>query len=93
MGAVPKNHLPCVRVNVIFRLPPFDLGDGSVNDPEPPPGTLVPGAEPDLAGHPGRERKNPDFPEIFRKQVFIEIVRADRAPLHPPRVILYRISG
>ena len=36
----------------------------SIN-PEPPPGIpLVPGAEPDLAGHPGREQEGTDFPEI-----------------------------
>ena len=66
-----------MRINVIVRLPPFDLGDGNVIHPEPPPGPLVPGAEPDLAGHPGREREDTDFAEIVCQQVFIKIVRVD----------------
>jgi hypothetical protein len=47
-----------MRVYLPVRLSPFDPRDGNVKDPEPPPGPLVPGAEPDLAWHPGRVVQN-----------------------------------
>jgi hypothetical protein len=46
-----------MRVYLPVRLSPFDPRDGNVKNPEPPPGPLMPGSEPDLAGHPGRERE------------------------------------
>ena len=40
-----KRHLPGVRVRVIVRPPPFDLGNNGRKDAEPPPHPLVPGAQ------------------------------------------------
>ena len=47
-------------------------------DPEPSPGPLVPGAEPDLPGDPWRERQMTDIAEIVRQEIFIHRVRVDR---------------
>jgi hypothetical protein len=81
-----------MRVRVPVRLPHPDLSHGYVIDPKPSAGPLVPGAEPDLAGHPGREREGTDFTEIVRQQIFVKHIRVDVVP-HDPDLHKHRVAG
>jgi len=72
-----------VPVRVPVRLPEPDLGDREVVYPEPAERPLVLRAEPDLPGHPCRERQAADLSEFVREQVFVEDVRADAVPQAP----------
>jgi hypothetical protein len=77
------SSLPSVRVLVPVRLPPSDLGNGNIVNPEPSESPLVLGAEPDLAGHPCRKREDSDIAEIVLQQVFVQGARVDMVPQHP----------
>ena len=72
--------LPGVRVRVIIRPPPSDLGNRGRKDTEPPPGPLVLRTEPELPGDPGREWQCTDLTEIVRQEIFIDRVRVDLVP-------------
>ncbi len=49
-------------------------------DPEPSPGPLVLGAEPDLPRDPLRERQCADITEIVRQEGFVDRIRVDPVP-------------